>query len=81
MFFIKRAQGQFLEGPSATLLYILFLVPFTIFWIFKKAPFGNHFRAAGRPKPCSPNYGWRPGADSAFHETIVITVPLGLAGF
>ena len=29
----------------------------------------------------TPNYGDRPGADPAFHETIVITVPLGLTSF
>ena len=49
--------------------------------VFKKAPFGHHFRAAGRQKPSSSNYGWRPGADPAFHETTVILVPLGPSVF
>ena len=51
------------------------------FHVLKKAPFGYNFRAAGRQKQSPPNYGWRPGADTAFHETAVNTVPLGLTGF
>ena len=78
MLFPNRSWGPFLEIPSAELLQKKKLVPFSIFWIFKKAPFGHHVRAAGRHKPSPANYGWRPGADPASHETIVITVPLGL---
>ena len=52
-------------------------MPFSIFMIFIKAPFGHHFRVAGCPKPTPPNSDLRPGADPAFHETIVMTVPFG----
>ena len=57
------------------------LVPFLIFRISKKAPFGHHFqpkrvqrqgRACGSERPCH---------DPAFHKTRVITVPLGPTGF
>ena len=44
-------------------------------------PFGHHFRAAGRQKPSPPKYGERPCRDPAFHETIVILVPLGPSVF
>ena len=49
--------------------------------VFKKAPFGHHFRAAGHQKPSPPKYGERPCRDPAFHETIVILVPLGPSVF
>ena len=49
--------------------------------VFKKASFGHHFRAAGRQKPSRSNYGWRPAADPAFHETTVTLVPLGPSVF
>ena len=77
MFFQNRYPGLFLEGPSAELFEQILLVPFSIFMVFKKAPFGHHFRAAGRQKPSPPKYGERPCRDLAFHETIIILVPLG----
>ena len=58
-----------------------FLMPFSIFMVFQKAPFGHHFRAAGRQKPSAPKYGERPCRDPAFHETIIIFVPLGPSVF
>ena len=53
-----------------------FLVPFSIFMVFKKAPFGRPFRPSRRQKPSPPNPGERPFRDPAFHETTVIHVPL-----
>ena len=49
--------------------------------ILKKAPFGHHFRVAGHQKPSTPNSGERPCRDPAFHETMVIAVPLGPSSF
>ena len=49
--------------------------------VFKKAPFGQPFRAAGRQTPTTLNDELRPGADPAFHETIIITVSFGPSGF
>ena len=46
-----------------------------------KAPFGHHFRVAGRPKPTTPNSGERPCRDPGFHEIIAIIVPFGPSVF
>ena len=82
MFFQNRYPGLFLEGPSAELLETkCFLVPFPIFMVFKKAPLGHHFRAAGRQQPSPPKYGERPCRDPAFYETTVILVSLGPSVF
>ena len=56
-------------------------MPFSIFMVFKKAPFGLHFRVAGLQKPTTPNEGKRPDADPAFHETMVVIVPFGPSDF
>ena len=78
MFFQNRYPGLFLEGRSAELFeQIVFWCHFRFSWFFKKAPFGHHFRAAGRQKPSPPKYGERPFRDPAFHEPTVILVPLG----
>ena len=53
------------------------LVPFSIYGIFKKAPFGHHFRSKRLQSSSTPVEGERPCRDPAFRETIVITVPLG----
>ena len=45
--------------------------------IFKKAPFGHHFRVEGRQGSSSKKAGWRRDRDPAFHETIIISVPKG----
>ena len=47
-------------------------VPKFSFWV--------NFPPKSVRKPSRPKYAWRIGADPAFHETIVITVPLGLTG-
>ena len=51
------------------------------FRIFEKAPFGNHFRPQKLHRSSTPVEGERPFRDPAFHETIIITVPLGHVGF
>ena len=51
------------------------------FHSFQRAPFGRPFRAAGDPKPTTPNSDLRPGADTAFHETMVSIVPFGPSVF
>ena len=42
---------------------------------------GTVFAQQAAQKTSTPNKGWRPGADPAFHEIMIITVPLGLTGF
>jgi hypothetical protein len=49
--------------------------------VFQKASFGRPSRPSRRQKPCPPNCGERPFRDPAFHETIVILVPLGPSVF
>ena len=71
----------FRGSQCQTFIKVSFWVPFSIFRIFKKAPFGHHFRVAGRQKPMTPNSGERPCRDPASHETILITVPFGPSVF
>ena len=56
-------------------------VPFSIFMVFIKAPFGGPFHHKRRKIRSSPNDPGCPSSDPAFRETIVITMPLGPSGF
>ena len=76
MFFQNRSRGLFLEGPSADL--------------YRKIRFWYHFRFSVFPKTFlaqkstirCPAKSWsRPCRDPAFHEPLVITLPLGPTGF
>ena len=49
--------------------------------VFKKAPFGDHFRPRWHQKWTAPNEGGHPFRDPAFHETTVILVALGPSVF
>ena len=49
--------------------------------IFKEAPFGNHLRPKKLQSSSTPVEGERPCRDPAFHDTIVITVPMGTTVF
>ena len=81
-FFSKPLPGTiFRRSQRRTFLKKLFLVPFPIFMVFQKAPFGRPFRPSRRPKPSPPNCPERPFRDPAFHETTVILVPLGPSVF
>ena len=77
----KLFPGTVFRGSQCRIcIKHMFLVPFLIFMIFKNAPFENYFRIAGHQQPMTPNSGERPCRGPAFHETIVITVPLGHRG-
>ena len=58
-----------------------FVVPFSIFIVFKKAPFGQPFRQSRRPKTPPASHRTAPCHDPVFHKTILINVPLGPNGF
>ena len=47
----------------------------------QKGLLAQHFRSKKFPASTSNIPGTRPGADLAFHETTVITVPFGPSGF
>ena len=57
------------------------MVPFSNFGMFKKVSFEPPFRPSRRQKTSPPNDSASPCRDPAFHETNVITVPLGPTGF
>ena len=59
----------------------MILVPFSIFGIFKKAPFGRPFQPPRLQAGTGKSASRRPCRDPAFHETIVITMPFGPTGF
>ena len=59
----------------------LVLRPFEDFWLFEKTPFEDHFGPQKLQRSSTPVEGEGPFRDPAFHETIVITVPLGHRGF
>ena len=80
--FSKPLPGTVFRGSQhRTFQKSCFLVPFSIFMVFKRAPFGQPFRPSRRQKPSPPKYGERPFRDPAFHETTVILVPLGPSVF
>lgn len=82
MFFSKPLPRTVIRmSQRRTFLNNCFGEPFSIFMLFKRAPFGRHFRAAGHQKTTTPNSDLRPGADIAFHETIAITVPFAPSVF
>ena len=63
------------------MLKIIILAPLLEFQGFQQSHFWRNFPPKYVLKLITSNYGWRPGADPAFHETIIITVPLGVTGF
>ena len=74
----KAPPGAVCRGSHCqTFISKCFLVPFLIFMVFKKAPFGQHFRQRRRNKRSAPNGPGRTSTDPDFHEIIVITVPFG----
>ena len=65
--FSKPLPGTISRGSQCrTFLKKLFLMPFSIFMVFKKAPFGHLFRAAGHQKPTTPNSELRPWCRPCF---------------
>ena len=74
----KPLPGTVFRGSQCrTVRNSWFWVPFMIFWVFKKTPFEDHFGPQKLQKSNTPVEGERPFRDPAFHEIIVITVPLG----
>ena len=79
-FFKKRSQGLFLEGPAEILQKVWFWCYFRFLVIFKKMPLGRPFPQVVSTSQTS-SYPERPCHDPVFHESTVITVPLGPTGF
>ena len=78
MFFSKPLPGTVFTGSwCRSLLKSLILVPFSIFWVFETITFEDHFGPQRLQRSSTPVEGERPFRDPAFHEAIVITVPLG----
>ena len=78
MFFKIAPPGTVFRGSLCrTVIKMWLLVPFSIFMVFKKAPFGPPFRPSGRKKRSPTSDPRRPSRDPVFHETIVILVPFG----
>ena len=76
--FSKPFPGTVLGGGRTFIKR--FLIPFNIFWVFKKTPLDN----SGSQKlqnSSTPVEGERPFRDPAFHESTVITAPLGHRDF
>ena len=80
--FSKPLAGAVFRGSQCrTFINSWFLVTFSIFMGFKKAPFGRPLRPSRLQKQATPN-DWDPfRRDPAFHEAIIITVPLGPSVF
>ena len=77
MFFQNRSPDRFERVPVPNCYKKCSGVPFNIFWVFKKTLFEDHVGPQKLQKSCTPVEGERPFRDPAFHETIVITLPLG----
>ena len=82
MFFQNRSTGQFLEGPSAKLVWKNVLgCHFRFSWFSKRHPLDHLFTQVDETKRSTPNDPCCPSRDPAFHEIIVFALPCGPSVF
>ena len=81
MFFRIRPRDRFWRVPVPIFFGKLDLGAVLDFRDFQKGPFKHNFRPKRIQRRGSSRYSERPCRDPAFHETRVITVPLGPTGF
>ena len=81
LFFIfvqNRSRSKCLEGSSAELLWkVGFGCQFRFLWFSKRHPLDDLFASKDEKKRSPPNGPGCPSSDPAFHDTRLITVPLG----